>query len=85
MKKLYLLAIAIITSFAMTGCGFKGYDFVDTNYHFDKAYISMPDGTVIEGDIKSWSDSEDGDQLTITLTDGTRYLVHSSKCVLVEE
>lgn len=56
----------------------------DTDYHFNKAYIAMPDGEVIEVDIKKWADSEDGEQLTITSQDGTRYLVNSVNCVLVE-
>lgn len=66
------------------GCNYSGYDFVDNNYHFDYAYISMPDGSVIEGEVQSWSDAEDGEQLTVTLTNGDRYLCSSYNCVLVE-
>ena len=83
MKKIIVMMIGLML--ITTGCSFKGYDWVDTNYHFNKAYISMPDGEVIEVDIKSWSDSEDGEQLTITSTDGTRYMVNSVNCILVEE
>ena len=68
-----------------TGCSYSGYDFIDTNYHFDKAIIKMPDGEVITVDIQKWADSEDGEQLTITSKDGTKYLVNSVNCVLIED
>lgn len=81
-RKLIVMMIGLML--LTTGCSYAGYDFVDTDYHFNKAYISMPDGEVIEVDIKKWADSEDGEQLTITSQDGTRYLVNSVNCVLVE-
>ena len=84
MKKIIVMMIIGLTLLT-TGCSFEGYDFIDTNYHFNKAYISMPNGEVIEVDIGSWADSEDGEQLTITSKDGTRYLVNSVNCILVEE
>lgn len=83
MKKLiavFLLAATILLS----GCHYKGYDFVDTNYHFDRAIIKMPDGEVIEVQIRKWADSE-GEQLTITTKDGKRYLVSSINCILIED
>lgn len=55
------------------------------DYHFDYAYIKLPDGTMIEGKIEKWADSEDGEQLTITFKNGNRYLVNSVNCTLVEE
>ena len=70
--------------FAMSSCNFASYDFFDTNYHFNKAIIRMPDDSVVVVDILAWADAE-GEQLTITSTDGTRYLVSSYNCVLVEQ
>ena len=58
---------------------------LDSTWHFDKAYIEVTDGQVIEVEIKSWKDYEDGDQIQVTATDGKTYLVHSSKCVMVSE
>lgn len=83
---LIFLLGAFVTIMVMSanGCNYSGYDFVDTNYHFDYAYISLPNGEVVEGAIKSWSDSEDGEQLTITFVNGDRYLCSSYNCVLVE-
>lgn len=84
MKKLVsVLVLALLLT--CTGCNYVGYDIVDTNYHFDKAIIRMPDNSTIEVEIKKWADSENGEQITITATDGTRYLVHSANVVLIEE
>lgn len=90
MKKIIFRIAAIVAIIALVvatfaGCNYSGYDFIDTNYHFDKAIVKMPDGSVQEWEIKKWVDSEDGEQLTITTKDGKRYLVSSVNCVLVEE
>lgn len=79
------ISVILCLMLLLTGCSYSGYDFVDTNYSFDKAYIKMPNQEVIIVDIFSWSDSEDGEQLTIKSTDGTIYLVNSVNCVLVKE
>ena len=76
------LALFLITLFA--GCNYRGYDFVDNDYHFDRAIICMPNGEVIEVEVAKWADAE-GEQLTITTTDGTRYLVHANNCILIED
>jgi len=79
------ISVILCLMLLLTGCSYNGYDFVDTNYSFDKAYIKMPNQEVIVVDIYTWSDSEDGEQLTIKSTDGTIYLVNSVNCVLVKE
>ena len=66
----------------LTGCGNK--DMFDTVYTFDRAIIELPNGEVVEGKIDKWADYEDGDQIQITIN-GTIYLVHSSKCVLIND
>lgn len=52
---------------------------------FDKAIIKMPDDTVKEIDIESWTDYDDGEQLQIVATNGDVYLVSSINCILVKE
>lgn len=83
-KKIIALVIVLIVAFSLCGCNYAGYDFNDTNYHFDKAIIKMPDGSIEKVEVKKWADSE-GEQLTITDTDGNRYLVSSINCILIEE
>jgi len=57
---------------------------VDTTYTFDTAIISLPDGTVVKGEVDSWTDYEDGDQIQVVI-DGVTYLVHSTNIVLVQD
>ena len=74
-----ILLTVVIT--VCVACGNK--QFFDTTYTFDYAYIELPGGKIVEGRISSWDDYE-GDQLQIKLEDGTTYLVHSSKCVMIQ-
>jgi hypothetical protein len=57
---------------------------IDTTFKFDRAVISLPNGEVIEGDIQSWKDYEDGDQIQVKI-DGKVYLVYSSNIALISE
>lgn len=77
-----LLLVCVIAISALSGCGNK--QFFDTTYTFDKAIVSLPDGTVIEGDVDSWKDYEDGDQIQVKI-DGKVYLVHSTNIALIAE
>lgn len=83
MKKIIAIILSALMLVAtLTGCGNK--DMWDTNYTYDRAIISMPDGTILEGKISNWTDYEDGDQIQVTI-DGKVYLVHSSNIVLINE
>lgn len=82
MTKIILAAgIAMTMVLSLAGCGNK--QIFDTTYTYDTAMIEMPGGEVLTVEIESWTDYEDGDQLQIKSTDGTSYLVHSSKCVMM--
>ncbi len=82
MKKVLCLVCALAMTMALSACGNK--QFLDTTYTFSKAIISLPDGTVVEGQVSSWKDYEDGDQLQVVI-DGTTYLLHASNVVLISE
>ncbi len=79
MKKLFLV-LALTASIALSGCNYKLFD---TNYRFDVAVIRLPDGSVITGEVQSWRDFEDGDQIEVKV-DGTVYLVHSTNVALLK-
>lgn len=73
----FLLALAMVLS--LCGCNRQ---ILDTTYAYDRAIIALPNGEVIEGDVDTWTDYSDGDQIQVVI-DGTTYLVHSSNVVLI--
>ena len=81
MKKNIILILAGVTAI-ITACGNK--DWVDTNYTYTHAIIRLRNGKVIEGQLQSWRDYEDGDQIQVKI-DGNTYLVHSSNVDLINE
>ena len=82
-NKLIILGIALLISAAglLAGCNKQVFD---TTYSYDKAIISLPDGTVISGEVQSWTDFSDGDQIQVKIN-GKQYLVHSEDIVLIAE
>lgn len=78
MKKLLIIPLLLITVW-LCSCN---YQMVDLTYNFDYAYIKMPNGEVIEGEVQAWRDYEDGDQLQVTINDVT-YLTHASNVCLI--
>lgn len=77
-----LLLAAVLAVGALTGCGNK--DMWDTVYTFDYAIIKLPNGEIVEGEVESWTDYEDGDQLQITI-DGKIYLTSTLNCTLINK
>lgn len=80
-KIISLLLVTMLASFVF-GCGNK--QIFDTTYTFHRAIIELPNGHVIDGDVESWTDYEDGDQIQVKIN-GKVYLVHSSNIVLINE
>lgn len=79
MKKILCVLLVLLVLFAFVGCNKTIFD---TVYSFDRAILSLPDGSVVEGEIDEWTDFEDGDQIQVKIN-GTTYLVHSSQVVLI--
>lgn len=77
------LLLILLLFLAITFCGCNK-QLIDTTYSFDKAIISLPNGDVVEGEVQSWTDYEDGDQIQVVI-DGKTYLVHSSQIVMINE
>lgn len=77
-KILALLAAATMGVACLSGCNKQMFDF---NYKFEKAYVKVGEQWV-DFDISSWTDYEDGEQLQLTLKDGTVMVVHSENCIL---
>jgi hypothetical protein len=83
MKKIVIsmTIIAVLVLF-LVSCGNK--TMFDTTYSFEEVIAVLPNGEIIEGELDSWTDYEDGDQLQIKV-DGITYLVHSTNCVLISK
>lgn len=81
MKKIFAVALVIFMAVFMTACNKQ---LIDTTWSYERAIVRLPDGTVIDGKLQSWSDYDDGDQIQVKI-DGVTYLVHSSDVVLISE
>lgn len=53
---------------------------IDLTYSYSWAQIKMPDGSIVEGRVDSWTDYE-GEQVQVTI-DGTTYLVNSINLIM---
>jgi hypothetical protein len=82
----YLLLIIVMAAiiFSSTGCEVYNKSLMDITYSFERAIIALPNGDVVDGDVTSWLDFEDGDQIQVKI-DGKTYLVHSEDIVLISE
>ena len=84
MKKILIsvLVLVVLVLAIFTSCGNR--QIFDTTYSFDRAIVWLPNGETIEGEVESWIDYEDGDQIQVKINNVT-YLVHSSNIVLIAE
>lgn len=83
MKKILTTIALIATLTTLTGCNYNK-QIVDLDYNYNYAIIERYDGEQKIA-IKSWRDYENSDMVQITLEDGSVYLTHSSRIILVKE
>lgn len=76
--KITALLLIFLPVLAFAGCNRQ---LIDTTFKYDYVMFSMPNGEIIEGQVESWKDFTDGDQLQVKVNDDV-YLVHSSDIVL---
>ena len=81
MKKIFIIISMLIMILTMTGCNKQ---VVDLTYKYDWAVLVLPNGSVIEGEVDSWRDYADGDQIQVTI-DGVTYLTHATDVVLIDQ
>lgn len=79
MRKYIWTGVIIAMLLTMTGCNKQ---MVDTTYKFDEAIIKLPNGEIVNGDVNSWIDFPDGDQIQVKVN-GVTYLTHISNVVLI--
>ena len=86
-KKFPFLAIAIalaLTIFATTVSGCGNRQIMDTTYKYNYAIVLLANGEVVEGEVQSWLDFENSDQIQVKI-DGKTYLVHSMNITLIND
>ena len=83
MKKIFVFAIISLTiAIMLCGCQIGNRKIgIDTTQTFRWAIIQLGNGELLEGEISSWRDFEDGDEIQITI-DGITYLTHYSNVIL---
>lgn len=77
MKKI-ILALSL---FVLVGCNRQ---LIDLNYRFTYAKVIIGNEVEIYK-IRSWKDFPEGDQIQITLENGTTILTHSTNVILYSE
>ena len=80
MKKIKIIAATLVAALSLTACGTR--QIIDLTYVYDRAIVSLPNGTIVEGQVQSWMDYEDGDQIQVKIN-GEQYLIHSEDLVLI--
>lgn len=78
MVALMVVILMLCMAFTLSGCNQK---LLDVTYKYDYAWISLPNGDVVEGAVQSWTDFEDGDQIQVKVN-GVTYLTDTTRCVL---
>ena len=78
MKKiLAIIATFTLSIMCLSGCN---QQLIDLNYEFNRAHVKVGNEWK-DVSVKTWSDYE-GEQLQLTLQDGTVLVVHSANCIL---
>ena len=72
--------VMIVVLFA--GCG--NNKILDTTWRFERAIITLPDGSMIEGSVEHWTEYKASDMLQVKIN-GKTYLTHSSNIILIAE
>ena len=80
-NKLVLLGMMVLigTAGVLTGCNKQ---IMDLTYSYERAILQLPDGTIVDGKVQSWTDYKDGDQIQVKIN-GKQYLIHSEDIVLI--
>lgn len=76
-KALVLIIIAIPL---LTACGNK--DIFGMTYTFNHATVKLPNGEIVNGEVKEWAREEKTDSVRVTFKDGRTYFTSTVNVVL---
>ena len=72
-----ILLLIVVLVLILSACNYHVFDF---EYTFTNAYVKINE-TWVDLEVVRWCDYE-GEQIQLTLTDGTIMVVHSLNCIL---
>ena len=78
-----LIALVIIAVPLLTTCGNK--DIFGMTYTFKHTTIKLPNGEIIDGDVKEWAREEKTDSVRVTLKNGRTYFTSTTNVVLYND
>ena len=79
-KQLLLLFTLLIVPL-LASCGNK--DILGLTYTFEYASVKLPDGTIIDGEVREWAREDKTDSIRVTFKDGKgTYFTHATNVVL---
>ena len=86
MKKfaMFGLVIVLILGVVFGAYAWGNKQWFDTTYSFERAIVELPDGHVVDGELDSWLDFENSDQIQVKIN-GVTYLTHISNVCLISE
>ena len=79
-NKLFRIMIILGISYTLTGCNKQ---LIDMTYEYKYAIINTANGC-IEGEVQSWNDYDNSDQIQVKIN-GITYLVHSDNITLLSK
>ena len=80
-KKLLAGTVSLMAVLALAGCN---KDVFGMEYDFEEAIIKLPDGTLKQGKVKQWTQS-DGNYVRVTFENGESYLTGQENVVLIDK
>lgn len=83
MKKMVCMVLVILLLIAIC-CGCHNRTVIDTTRSFETAYIALPNGESVVGEVQSWKHWDDSDMIQVKV-DGVTYYTHSTNVVLISE
>ena len=78
-----VIALVIIAVPLLTACGNK--DIFGMTYTFEHATIKLPNGEIIDGNVKEWAREEKTDSVRVTLKNGRTYFTSTTNVVLYND
>ena len=78
---LLLCLVTILITLFLSSCNMQ---VIDTTWNYDYAYIKMPDGSIVQGEVDSWKDFDNSDAVQIKIK-GVTYLTHYCNVVMIDK